>query len=53
MLAHDGGRMDSSTLKPLIDLAKRTSSEVVLAHVRDNIVAFDKRADRKQIAELL
>ena len=53
MLAHDGGRMDRSTLKPLIDLAKRTSSEVVLAHVRDNTVAFDQRADRKQIAELL
>ena len=52
MLAHDGGRMDRKTLKPLIDLAKRTNAEVVLAHVRDNIVAYDKRADRKQIAEI-
>ncbi|MBK6829999.1 MAG: universal stress protein [Flavobacteriales bacterium] len=24
-----------------------------MAHVRDNSVAFDKRADRKQVAELL
>ena len=52
MLAHDGGRMDRITLKPLIDLAKRTSAEVVLAHVRDNSIAFDKRADRTQVAEL-
>jgi nucleotide-binding universal stress UspA family protein len=53
MLAYDGGKLDRFTLKPLIDLAKRTNAEVVLAHVRDNSVAFDKRADRKQVAELL
>jgi len=39
-------------VQPLIELAKRTNAEVVLAHVRDNIPAFDKRADRKHVAEL-
>lgn len=53
MLAHDGGVLDRNTLQPLIDLAKHTGAEVVLAHVRDNIVAFDKHADRAQVAEVL
>ena len=52
MLAYDGGTLDRSTLNPLIELAKRNNAEVVLAHVRDNIPAFDKRADRKHVAEL-
>ena len=52
LLAYDGGTLDSSTLKPLIDVAVRSHAEVVLAHVRDNIPAFDKRADRNHVAEL-
>lgn len=53
MLAYDGGSLDRYTLDPLIDVARRANAEVVLAHVRDNIVTFDTRVDRKQVAELL
>ncbi|HRH68147.1 MAG TPA: universal stress protein [Flavobacteriales bacterium] len=53
MLADDGGSLDRFTLEPLVALARRTGAEVVLAHVRENTVSFDKHADRAQVAELL
>jgi nucleotide-binding universal stress UspA family protein len=52
MLAYDGGKLTRSTVQPLIDLAKRTNAEVVLAHVRDKSAAFEKPADRKHAGEL-
>jgi len=49
MLAHDGGPMDRAILAPLQRLAKRKKAEVVVAHVRDNIIALDSGIDRRAL----
>jgi nucleotide-binding universal stress UspA family protein len=53
MLAHDGGPMDRHALPPLLRLAKRKKAEVIVAHVRGNIIAFDSGMDRRAFKDLL
>ncbi|MBK6754176.1 MAG: universal stress protein [Flavobacteriales bacterium] len=49
ILAHDGGPMDSTILAPLQRFAKRKKAEVVVAHVRNNIIALDGGVDRRTL----
>lgn len=53
MLAHDSGGMEAAAVLPLLRLAKRKKAEVVVAHVRDNIIAMDGGMDRPTLKELL
>ncbi len=53
LLASDGGPLSKASLVPLIDIARRTGAEVVVAHVRDNAVTFDERSDRRVLGALL
>jgi nucleotide-binding universal stress UspA family protein len=52
LLANDGAPITRATAEPLIALARRTGAEILLAHIRDNIVSFDQRGDRKALGEL-
>lgn len=53
LLPLDSGAVDTATLLPLIDLAKRCGAEVMVAHVRTNAVGFAKGLDHASIGEAL
>ena len=53
LLAHDGNHTASTVLAPLHRLAKRKKAEVIVVHVRDNIIAFDSGMDRRAFKDLL
>ncbi len=53
LLAHDGNDIGPGTLEPLERLALRTTSHVVVTHVRDNIATFEKPMDRKAMTAAL
>lgn len=52
MLASDGVPMTAASVEPLIAIARHTGAEVVVAHVRNNSVAFDERGGRAALVKL-
>lgn len=52
MLANDGVPMTAASVEPLLAIVRRTGAELLIAHVRDNSVAFDERGDRAALAKL-
>ncbi|MBK6370541.1 MAG: universal stress protein [Flavobacteriales bacterium] len=52
MLAYDGGHLERTAVKPLLDLAERTGAAIVIAHVRSTKPTDDVKPDRGRIKEL-